>query len=75
MADDGPGIAPEDREKLFERYYQGKLVREKKSSGLGLSIVWGIVRAHDGTVDVECAPGKGAVFTIRLPAEQSEQAE
>jgi len=72
VTDDGPGILPEEREKLFERYYQGKLVREKNSTGLGLSIVKGIVDAHGGTVGVESTVGKGSVFTIRIPLEQEE---
>ena len=72
VTDDGPGIPPEDQEKLFERYYQGKLVREKNSTGLGLSIVKGIVDAHGGTVEVESTVGKGSVFTIRIPLEQEE---
>jgi len=70
VKDNGRGIDPTDLPNLFERYYQGKLTREQGSTGLGLSIVKGIVDAHEGTVTVQSEPGKGSVFTIALRAEE-----
>jgi two-component system, NtrC family, nitrogen regulation sensor histidine kinase NtrY len=63
IADDGPGIAPEERDKLFMPYYSTK----KRGSGLGLAIVRRIVAEHGGTVDVGPNEPRGTRFTIELP--------
>lgn len=68
VSDQGPGISPEDRERIFEKFYQGDPSRSMSGNGLGLSLVKRIVGLHNGTVNVESEPGKGAVFTVRLPA-------
>ena len=65
VADDGPGIPSEARDYLFEPFFT--LRRQGRGSGLGLAVVYSIVSAHDGEVDVLSAPGKGARFIIRLP--------
>ena len=65
IADDGPGIAPEIRDKLFEPFFTTK--EDRGGSGLGLATVYGIVTGGGGTVEVESAPGAGARFVIRLP--------
>ncbi len=68
--DDGPGIAPEDRERVFERFTRlddGR-ARDAGGLGLGLSMVKSIVERHGGTVDVGDAPLGGARFAVRLPA-------
>jgi two-component system, OmpR family, sensor kinase len=69
VADDGPGIAEADRAQIFERFYRADSSRTRASggSGLGLSIVSGLVRAHGGTVEVTETPGGGATFRVRLP--------
>ena len=66
VTDTGPGIAPEDQERIFERFYQ---VAESRSrgTGLGLAIVKWIAELHDGRVTVESAPGEGATFRVHLP--------
>jgi nitrogen fixation/metabolism regulation signal transduction histidine kinase len=64
VADDGVGIAPELRERIFEPDFSTR----KEGMGLGLAIVDGIVRGHGGTIEVASEPGAGAVFTLRLPA-------
>lgn len=63
FADEGPGIAPSDLEKLFTPYFTTKL----KGTGLGMAISYAIVRKHQGTIRVESVPGQGAVFTVLLP--------
>ncbi|SCX46089.1 two-component system, OmpR family, sensor kinase [Klenkia marina] len=69
VADEGPGLAPEDAERVFERFYRADAsrTREVGGSGLGLSIVSALVAAHNGTVELSTAPGAGATFTVRLP--------
>lgn len=68
--DDGPGIAPDDRERVFERFATLDDARTHLGSGagLGLAIVDAIVTAHHGTIRVGDAPGGGARFEVRLPA-------
>ena len=65
VADDGPGIAAADREKLFMPYYSTK----KRGSGLGLAIVRRIVAEHGGTIEVAENQPRGTRFTIELPCE------
>jgi two-component system sensor histidine kinase KdpD len=66
----GPGIAPEDRPRLMEPFYQSRDGRSQKGGvGLGLAIARGIVEAHGGRVHVEDTPGGGATFVITLPRE------
>src|SRR5690606_27789969 len=69
VADTGPGLPSEDRERVFERFYRADSSRTRSSggSGLGLSIVAALVAAHDGTVEVESEQGAGSIFRIRLP--------
>ena len=71
--DDGPGIAPDVRERLFERFARGDSSRERRtgSTGLGMSIALAIVQSHGGRIDVDSstAPEEhGTTFTVRLPA-------
>ncbi len=63
IADDGPGIPPEEREKLFLPYYSTK----RRGSGLGLAIVRRIVAEHGGTIDVGDNTPRGTRFTVELP--------
>ncbi|MDD5255722.1 MAG: PAS domain S-box protein [Candidatus Omnitrophica bacterium] len=66
IADTGIGISREDSYKIFEPFFTTKNVGE--GTGLGLSIVYNIISAHKGMISVESEPGRGAVFTIALPA-------
>ncbi len=70
FADNGPGIPPEDRERIFERFYQvdKDFVGQVPGAGLGLTVVKETVQAHGGTVWVESSNGKGATFFVKLPA-------
>jgi two-component system, NtrC family, sensor histidine kinase KinB len=69
VSDSGPGIAPEVREHLFERFAQWNVNgSEPGSAGLGLAIAKEIVEAHGGRIFVESTPGKGTCFTVEMPA-------
>jgi two-component system phosphate regulon sensor histidine kinase PhoR len=67
VTDTGIGIEPEERARVFERFYKSDKARGAGGTGLGLAIVKHIVLAHGGTVSVESRPGRGATFTMRLP--------
>lgn len=73
VRDHGIGIPPGEQEKIFEKFYRcgDPLVHNIKGSGLGLSLVRHIARAHGGDVQVESVPEKGSKFTIALPLDPS----
>ena len=67
VEDDGIGIASEEQEKIWRRFYQVDPSRESGSGlGLGLSMVKQIVELHGGSINVESEPGKGSRFTVEL---------
>lgn len=66
VRDRGPGVAVEERERLFDKFYRGS-AQQAPGAGLGLAICRGIVEAHGGTLHVEAREGGGAVFVITLP--------
>lgn len=68
VQDQGMGIAPEDVPKLFDRFYQTKRARERKTGfGLGLYITKGLVEAHGGHISVESRPDRGSTFRVWFP--------
>jgi signal transduction histidine kinase len=67
VADRGPGIPATQRDRVFERFGRASEGRGASGSGLGLSIVEAIARAHGGRVELASTPGFGAAFTIVLP--------
>lgn len=68
VSDTGPGISPDEREKIFTPFYRGKQKnRIKQGMGLGLSITRDVILAHGGKIDLESEPGKGTSFTISIP--------
>ena len=69
VADQGPGMTPEDAQRVFERFYRTDSSRARASggTGLGLSIVDSLVTAHGGRVTVTTAPGQGCCFRVSLP--------
>jgi len=67
IKDTGVGISPENMNKIFEPFFTTKEVG--KGTGLGLAMTYGIIRGHNGTIDVESKVGTGTEFTIRLPLE------
>ncbi len=68
VADTGCGIAPEDQERIFERFYRADASRSRPGFGLGLALVRAVAKALGGKVVLESAPGRGSVFAIVLPA-------
>jgi two-component system OmpR family sensor kinase len=86
VSDQGPGLTPEQRERVFERFYRVDKARSRPSggnngrpagggTGLGLAIVAALVAAHRGTVEVDSMPGEGATFRVRLPLEPVQAGE
>jgi two-component system OmpR family sensor kinase len=70
VADTGPGLTQEVQAKIFERFYRADSSRKRtdgEGSGLGLSIVDAVMRAHGGTVSVESTLGEGSAFTLFFP--------
>ncbi len=72
VTDTGPGIAPDDLPRVFDRFYRADPSRSRSTggSGLGLTIARRLVEAHDGDIAAESVLGKGSRFTIRLPADR-----
>jgi signal transduction histidine kinase len=68
VADNGCGIAPEDIEKLFDPFFTSKFT----GRGLGLPVVLGLTKAHDGAISVESEPDRGSTFRIFLPLAAGE---
>ncbi len=75
VADQGPGLSPEQSGRIFERFYRADTSRTRATggSGLGLAIVHSLVTAHGGHVEVDSAPGQGATFRILLPPLTDQQ--
>ncbi len=68
----GCGIPEEDLGRIWDRLYRCERSRATPGLGLGLSMVWAIVEAHGGTVDVQSEPDKGSIFTLTLPRKTKE---
>jgi len=74
VMDDGPGIAPAEADRVFERFYRTRSNRHTvPGSGIGLSVVREIARAHGGDAAVESRPGEGSRFIINLPLAKEER--
>ena len=74
VTDKGIGIAPEDRERVFERFFRVDPARSRVTggTGLGLSIVKHVAVSHGGEVTLWSTPGQGSTFTLRLPTVAAE---
>jgi signal transduction histidine kinase len=77
IADTGPGIASEDANKIFDKFYQAAQPNKQKTrgTGLGLTISKALVEMHGGSIWVESEPGNGCNFCFTLPARQPLQLE
>lgn len=67
VADNGPGLAPEQAAQVFERFYRASTARTGSGAGLGLSIVAALAQAHGGAAQLRSTVGAGSVFEVRLP--------
>jgi two-component system phosphate regulon sensor histidine kinase PhoR len=76
VRDWGPGVDPEEHDRVFERFYRGRAIRLApiRGSGIGLALVQHIARAHGGDASVSAAPQAGAAFQIWLPIKTSRTA-
>jgi signal transduction histidine kinase len=72
VSDKGPGIPPDEREIIFQRFWQGRRDRGD-GAGLGMDIASRTVSAHGGSISIEDAPGGGALFTVRFPQMPARQ--
>jgi signal transduction histidine kinase len=69
LADEGPGMPPDVADRVFSPFFTTK----PQGSGLGLAIVRKIVDAHDGSIDLETAPGRGTVIRVTLPVRGADE--
>lgn len=73
VADNGIGIAPENLDKIWLRFWQADPAHSGGGAGLGLAMVRWIAEAHGGNVTAESTPGAGSTFTFTIPCEKSEK--
>jgi len=71
VADTGTGISPEDIERIFEPFYTKKRMG-RSGTGLGMTVVWGTMKDHNGYIDVQSKVGEGAILTLYFPATQQK---
>ena len=69
VSDEGTGIAPEHKDRIFEPYFTTK----ETGNGLGLATIYSIINRHNGHISVTSEPGQGAIFTIYLPAAETQE--
>ncbi|MCL5807328.1 MAG: ATP-binding protein, partial [Deltaproteobacteria bacterium] len=74
VSDSGSGIAAADLDKIFEPFYTKKIMG-RSGTGLGLAVVWGTVKDHNGYIDVQSEKGKGSTFTLFFPVTREKLAE
>jgi len=74
VSDSGEGIAEEDLKRIFEPFYTKK-VMGRSGTGLGLTVVWGSVKDHNGYIDVESEEGRGTTFSLYFPVTREEMPE
>ncbi len=70
IKDNGMGIDPANKYNIFEPFFSTK--PEVKGIGLGLSVSYGIINKHNGIIEVNSNPGKGATFRVKLPLRETE---
>jgi CheY-like chemotaxis protein len=71
VSDTGEGISAEDMKRIFEPFYTKKIMG-RSGTGLGLAVVWGTVKDHDGYINVQSVEGKGTTFTLFFPVTREE---
>lgn len=73
VQDNGCGMSAADMKHIFEKFYQADTSHAVKGNGLGLAMVWNILKLLDGKIEVASEAGKGSRFTVILPASQNEE--
>ena len=75
VTDQGSGVAPEDCERIFEKFYRGKhgATLAVRGTGLGLAVARQLVEAHGGTIGLRSSLGQGSTFWVRLPIADQAQ--
>jgi two-component system, NtrC family, sensor histidine kinase KinB len=68
VRDQGPGVAPDEQQRIFERFVRGAAAQSKGGLGIGLYLCRIIVEGHGGTLGIDSKPGAGAIFWFQLPA-------
>ncbi len=71
VGDDGAGMNPHVRQRIFDQFFTTKAVG--RGTGQGLSLAWDVIQSHNGSIDVDSTEGEGSTFLIRLPLEQAGQ--
>jgi CheY-like chemotaxis protein len=74
VVDSGVGMSEEDLERIFEPFYTKK-VMGRSGTGLGMAVVWGTIKDHNGYIDIESATSKGTRFDLYFPVTRREPAE
>jgi CheY-like chemotaxis protein len=74
ISDNGTGISSEDIDRIFEPFYTKKKMG-RSGTGLGLAVVWGVVKDHNGYIDLQSTEGEGATFTLYFPVTRQEPAK
>jgi signal transduction histidine kinase len=72
VADDGPGIAPDEQERIFDRFYQSSNGSHARGTGIGLTIAQRFTAQHGGRIWVDSEPGRGATFSFTMPLAADE---
>ena len=75
VLDRGPGIATDDRKRIFDRFYRTDTARNRPGSGLGLAIVKEIITLHKGTINLVERPGGGTVAILEFPARDEDDTD
>ena len=74
ISDEGAGITEDEMKHIFEPFYT-KRIMGRRGTGIGLAVVWGTIKDHEGYIDVQSEPGRGTTFTLYFPVTRVELAE
>jgi len=75
LSDGGVGISSKDTKRIFEPFYTKKIMGRRSGTGLGMAVVWGTIKDHNGYIDVKSREGKGTTFRLYFPVTRKDLAE